>query len=282
MYCLLRVENNQMYPSEIPKSSYDILIDGYSQLQEVIDIFKGLDQYKNALVELEKWCRSVDTDSALLVKNQEIAERMCQGILTAFKNYLEHLKKHIKDKYGTSSSFYALYGTSRENARKTSDEFTFVYELRNYAQHQNSVVHSFLNTKPYLQPASIPSVLLSQYTRWNQREKTYISNHPRGIDLQAAFEKAYTALGLIHQPVIQYLLDNSDAGKNFSMFRIWMDKTFSREEAKFYSLATVERKDGVQATMDDYKHGVPDLEFRATVIDWNMIYQITDALSPKK
>ena len=267
MYCLLRVENNQMHPAEIPKSSYDILIDGYSKLQEVIDIFKGFYQYKNALVELESWCRSADTDSSLLLKNQEIAERMCQGILTAFKNYLEHMKQHIKDKYGTESAFYAVYDTSRANARNTSDEFTFVYELRNYAQHQNSIVHSFLNTKAYLQPASDPSTLLSQYTNWNQREKAYILRHPKGIDLQDAFEKAYNALGLIHKPVIQYLSDNSDAGKNFSMFRTWMDKTFSRDEAKFYSLATVERKDGSQATMDDYKHGVPDLEFKATVID---------------
>ena len=98
MYCLLRVENNQMHLAEIPKSSYDMLIDGYSELEEVIDIFKDLYQYKNALVELERWCRSVDTDSASLVKNQEIAERMCQGVLTAFKNYLEHLKKHIIDR----------------------------------------------------------------------------------------------------------------------------------------------------------------------------------------
>lgn len=279
MYCLLKIENNQMHPSEISKECYDVLMDGYGKSGEVLNISKELNQFKTALIDLERWCRTVDTNPSRLLENQEIAERKCQSVLTAFKNYLEHLKVYIRNKYSDSSQFFNLYNNARANARNTSDEFTFIYELRNYSQHQDKIVHCFLSTESFLQPASNPQILLSQYGCWNQRERAFISSHPAGIDLQKAFEKAYDAIGLIYQPVIQYLLDNSDAGSNLGMLRSWMDKYIPRDAAQLYSLATIERKDGTQATMKDYMESVPGLEFKAVAVDWNLIYEVTDALT---
>ena len=282
MYCLVRIENKRMHPSEIPKETYDILKNGYLEMQEVIFVFEKFNQYKSALIELEKWTHSVKTDSSMIMKNQEDAERLCQSVLTAFKNYLTHLKTHIEDKYGEKSPLDNLYENSRKNARESSIEFSFAYELRNYAQHEGSIVHSVMSNNSCLKPASDPHILLSHYPRWNRKEKEFISSHSGGIDLQDIFEKAYNSLGLIHQPIVQYLLDNSNAASNFFMFRTWMDKRFSREDAKLYNLTVVERADGSAATMEDYKKSVPGLKFTATAIDWEMIYEITDALLPRR
>ena len=282
MYCLVRIENNRMYPSEIPKETYDILKNGYLEMQEVIFVFKEFNQYKSALIELEKWTHSVKTDPSMIMKNQEDAERLCQSVLTAFKNYLAHLKIHIEEKYGKESPLDNLYEKSRKNARESSIEFSFAYELRNYAQHDNSIVHSVMSNHSYLKPASDPNILLSRYPRWNRKEKTFISSYSGGIDLQDIFEKAYNSLGLIHQPIVQYLLDNSNVASNFFMFRTWMDKRFSREDAKFYNLAVAERADGSAATMEDYEKGMPGLKFIAALFDWEMVYEITDALLPRR
>jgi len=282
MYCLLKIDaNNEMYPAKMSKASYDLLVDGYKQLGELLDIFKELHQYRDALIDLETWCRNADNSSAYLLHNIKTAERMSQSILSAFKNYLEHLKNYIKTTYGEESAISLLYKNKREEARNNSDEFTFVYELRNYAQHYGNVVHKFNRVGHCLKPSSDKTKLL-QYTEWNTREKEYISARPDGVDLLEAFEKAYDALGMVHQPLVQYILDNTDAGANLRMFRRWMDGTFERKDAKYYSLAEVTRTDGKEATMDNYRNVVPGLNFEALVIDWDTIYEITDSLTERK
>lgn len=283
MYCLLKIDaNNSMHPAEMQKSSYDLLVDGYTQLGELFDLFKELHQYRGALIDLEMWCRNDDSSAADLLLNQETAERLCQSVLSAFKNYYTHIGTKIKEKHGEGSTFGILFKDLWNNARKTSDEFTFAYKLRNYSQHEKEVVHSFLETKNYLQPASSPSILLTDTNRWNLREKAYILAHPDGVDLLDAFEKSYDTLGVVHQSMVQYILDNTDAGANLQMLRKWMDETFVRTEAKYYSLAEVTRKDGTEANMSDYRNAVPDLIFKALAIDWDTIYEITDSLTERK
>ena len=34
MYCLVRIENKRMHPSEIPKETYDILKNGYLEIKK--------------------------------------------------------------------------------------------------------------------------------------------------------------------------------------------------------------------------------------------------------
>ena len=99
-----------------------------------------------------------------------------------------------------------------------------VYQLRNYSQHCENVVHS-VGGNQYdvgVKPTSDSAKLLSDFKDWKDPEKQFICQRS-AIDLLETFKKTYDALSYVHTPVIQYMLDHDNVSADIAYLRKWAD-----------------------------------------------------------
>ena len=101
MYCMLEIRNGKIQHLQSITSDCIIeLKESIHNSQEVIDVVNGFSFIKDALMDLEVWCREADQGSENLHRNMHTAEQYVRGFLFEFRTYLNHLEKHLVREYG--------------------------------------------------------------------------------------------------------------------------------------------------------------------------------------
>lgn len=286
MYCFAKVKYNELTGGQafeefrpLDQETAELVMNAYKNIGELVEYYVNFVYVQEALVDLEKWCRSVNTAGEYLTRNQHTAEKLCRIFLYEFRAYADHIETAIKRKYGEDSELCRLFKNKSGYAYDNIPEYAFTCHLRNCSQHCINIVHSIQSGINGLRPASTPSKLLSDFN-WNAKDTVFINGHSSDIDLQEVFEKTYNAIGIYQQPVIQYLLDHNGVNSDIVYLRKWGDTLSSSTEEVFnWHFMKMTKSDDSDAVMEDYKQGVPGLKFVAYAIDWKAVYEITDSLS---
>lgn len=265
------------------KQVCNIFKEALKNTDELISVHTMLTYVKEALIELETWCRHAPEQSNNLVQDLNKAEKLCRAFLLEFRSYLDHIETHILRNYGKESEIYSIFKTGTHQAYDISHEYAFTYNLRNYSQHCKNSVHSILRNTVGIRPVSNPQSLLREYKKWKTNDKVYIESFNKDIDLQNIFECTYNAISYnIQQPVIQYLLDHNNVGVDITYLRTCGDQFVNQsgDDVSNLHLIDILHQDDSSATVEEYHSGV-DVKFTANKIDWKSIYEITDSMKPK-
>lgn len=267
---------------ELDDETKELVVGAYKNTQELIELHINFMYLYEALVELEKWCNTVKTSGEYLTRNRHTAEKLCRNFLYEFRAFTDHLEAGIKRKHGSDSDLCKLFKDKSGKAYDSVPEYGFTFHLRNCSQHCVDIVHSIQSNVKGLRPASSPERLLKDFD-WNQKDKQFIKSFTENIDLQTIFEKTYNAIGIYHQPIMQYLLDHDGVSADIIYLRDWANALSSSKEEIFnWHLMNIKKADDSDATFEDYKNGVPGLEFVAYPIEWKAIYEITSQLTKRK
>lgn len=289
MYCFVKMKYNEESKSQrfeafhkLDDETKDLVVGAYKNTQELIELHINFMYLHEALVELEKWCSTVKTSGEYLTRNRHTAEKLCRNFLYEFRAFADHLEAGIKRKHGADSALCKLFKDKSGKAYDSVPEYGFTSHLRNCSQHCVDIVHSIQSNEKGLRPASSPERLLNDFD-WNQKDKNFIKSFTKNIDLQEIFEKTYNAIGIYHEPIMQYLLDHDGVNADIIYLKDWA-KTLSSSEEEIYSwhLMNIKQADDSDATLEDYKNGVPGLKFDAYPIEWKAVYEITSHLTKRK
>ena len=139
------------------------------------------------------------------------AERLVRGFLFEFRTCLDHMETEIKRVYGEDSELWKIFKDGTSNAYDKHPEYAFTYHLRNCSQHCKNVVHGF-NCATGIGISSNVQTLLTEYDRWKQEDKDYMSASGSEIDLLYTFSETFKAFNSALVPVIRYLLNSNSVG----------------------------------------------------------------------
>ena len=281
MYCLLPVKSTTMgTPCWIEKDKYHMLLQTKKQSKDLLDAIELFSFYTEAYEELKEWCMHTDTNVEYLMSNKHTAERKCRGLLLELKTYFLQMGPKLSRKYGESSTVYKLYTKARRDAARTDATFAFVMDLKEYANHCNEIVHSFMapNDKNYLQPCCIPTMLLPDFNGWTKASLQYISTATGNIDLLEVFETIHDIVKKIQEQLIAHLLSTNDLKDRLLALRAFMDEHFTKENCYCFHLAHMVYQNGKDAPKAAFYQNKLNVKFNALPIDWKMFYELTDLL----
>lgn len=205
---MLELEKGQFKSVKtLSPSAIEFLNDAHHKAGDILRTFRSISHMKDALDELENWCKNVEQDAEYLMRNLHRAERLCRGFLYEFRTYQDHLKREYIHKFGESSEIYRNYVDATHRAYDSCPEYAFTDQLRNYEQHCELVVYTFVADEPkgYIQPCATVEYLLNHYKKWKVPEKAFMEKHIKSVDLLETFKKAYIAMDtIVHRSVVQF------------------------------------------------------------------------------
>lgn len=284
MFCMLELEKGKLKSVKtLSPSAIAFLLDAQKKSGEVLKTYKAISHMKDALDELDFWCKNTAQDAEHLMRNLHRAERLCRGFLYEFRTYQDHLKRDYVHRFGENSEIYQNYKNATHQAYDSFPEYAFTDQLRNYEQHCEMVVHTFEADKPakHIQPCATVEKLLNNYKKWKPAEKAFIEAHVKSVDLLETFKTAYIAMDtIVHRSVVQYLLDHDGVASCLTGMRMFADKEFSRESIVYHHFAEVFHKDGTPVAEEEWSPEL-DVEFKVHTIDWQALYDLTDRMDPE-
>ena len=264
---------------------------GEEQCNEVLQSYNAVDEVlyfygmgkcvSDALGQLLEWNDTANPSGNYLMRNLHTAERLVRGFLFEFRTCLDYMKTHIKEKHGTKTELWKIFERNRSKQYSKHPEYAFTSHLRNCAQHCTTVVHGF-NGKSRMGISSNSNQLLKDYHEWKPIDKDFITKSGDNIDLVDTFSIAFQAFNAALKPVMEYLLNHNDVGKEIIFLRQWGDYLCKRygHEVHCYHIFDIQYQDGSSATKEDMDSG--NVVVNAYAIDWELIYELSSSISEKK
>ena len=282
MYCFIKIKDNRFAQTvALSDEKGSELVSSIRNIRTVIDLHKRLLQVKDALDELDAWCKNASLGSEHLMQNQSDAERLCRAFLLAFKTYLDHTQTSLSHTFGKDSEALMAFKEGTHQAYDNSEAYRFVYQLRNYSQHCENVVHTFAGSiQGYAMPSCYSATLLAEFDDWKAINRTYMQQHDK-IALPVVFGETFNALGYVHTPVVRYLLAQNGTADDVMYLRKWADaltvgQADAREDIRFWHFAQIQHRDGTDFTEQELRDDQLDREYIATAIDWTTLLDLTD------
>lgn len=281
MYCLLHIHSPSMKtPIWIEKEQYTNILRVLNDASDLLDAIELFAFFTEAYEELNNWCAHTDVYAENLMTNLHMAERKCRGLLLELKTYFLQMKSKLERKYESDSAMYKIFVDAEANAKRTDAVFAFVMDLKECANHCNSIVHSFIvsDDRSHLTPCCIPSKLLSDYDGWSRKGKRHLLSLSGNIDFLELFESVYQVLKTIQKQLISCLLVEKQLEDGLLGVREFMDSHFTKENCDCFRLAHMvyhNKKDAPKWAFYQKKIAV---SFDAHPKDWKVIYELTDLL----
>lgn len=290
MYCFTYINNNCFEIVSLIEDEKAIEIhNAIKNTGRILKAHQSLSYVKDALADFEKWCAAARADGDTIVRNHHAAERYCRGFLFEFKTYLDHMQAMLSHEYEKAPQVLRAFQAGTHTAYDKSPEYAFTYQLRNCSQHCENVVHNLVVEpgRTGVRPVSAPDMLLKNYKKWKASEKTFIQGHPVNMDLLSIFEKTYDALGYVHTPVIQYMLDHDGVAADVVYLRKWADWLLvsypqTKEDIWKWHFAHATHADGTEATAEEYNNHVADIHFDVQILDWDSVLDLSSSLEHRK
>lgn len=120
--------------------------------------------------------------------------------------------------------------------------------------------------------------LLNEYDKWKPVDKDYMINSGENVDLLKTFSVAFQAFNEALIPVIRYLLNTKNVGKELLYLRKWGDSLQKQfhHDVHCYHIFDLKFQNGNDATHEDLDTG--DVIINGTLIDWDMVYELSDSV----
>lgn len=272
-------DNKSHFITSIGEEKCNEVLQSYNAVDEVL-FFHGMGMcVRDALEQLLEWNKTANPSGNYLMRNLHTAERLVRGFLFEFRTCLEYMKTHIKEKYGTKTELWKLFERNKSKQYREHPEYAFTNHLRNCAQHCTTVVHGF-NGKKGMGISSNSKQLLKDYHEWKPIDKDFINKSGDNIDLVDTFSIAFQAFNEAFKPVMKYLINHNDVGKEITFLRQWGDylcKVYGHE-VHCYHIFDIQYQDGRSATKEDMDSG--NVVVKAYPIDWELIYELSDSITP--
>ena len=284
MYCFIQIKDNRFErTAALSDEQGSKLAFSIRNIHTVIDLHKRLLQVRGALDDLDVWCQNASLGSEQLVQNQNDSERLCRAFLLAFKTYLDHTQTSLSHTFGKDSEALATFKEGTHQAFDNSEAYRFVYQLRNYSQHCENIVHTFAGSvQGYAMPSCYSASLLAEFDDWKAINRTYMQQHER-IALPLVFGETFNALGYVHTPVVRYLLAQNGTADDIMYLRKWAEaltegQANPKDEIRFWHFAQIQHSDGTDFTEREMRDDNIDREYIATMVDWTTLLDLTDAM----
>ena len=211
------------------------------------------------------------------MRNLHTAERLVRGFLFELRTCLDHMETKIKQEYGKTSEFLKVFEDSTHATYNAHPEYAFTYHLRNVSQHCQNIVHGF-NSPTGIGISCNVQKLLNEYDKWKPVDKDYMINSGENVDLLKTFSVAFQAFNEALIPVIRYLLNTKNVGKELLYLRKWGDSLQKQfhHDVHCYHIFDLKFQNGNDATHEDLDTG--DVIINGTLIDWDMVYELSDSV----
>lgn len=288
MYCFIKIKDDRIEKTISLESPKGIEIaDSVKNVAKILEAHRRVIYVHDALDDFDKWSREAKNGGAMILRNLHTAERLCRGFLFEFKTYLDHMQTTLSHRYGKKSQALQQFLDGTHDAYDNSPEYAFTYQLRNCSQHCENVVHTAMDMKDRngVTPMSVSEKLLAEFGGWKANDKEFLKQTEK-VDLLAVFKKTYDALGYVHTPVIQYMLDHDGVAADVMYLRKWancLEKNHhvSKDEIWYWHFAHMIHSDGREVTEEEYQQNHPDREYQVMVLDWGTLYELSDALKTR-
>ena len=106
-----------------------------------------------------------------------------------------------------------------------------------------------------------------------------MTNSGENVDLLKTFSVAFQAFNEALIPVIRYLLNTKNVGKELLYLRKWGDSLQKQfhHDVHCYHIFDLKFQNGNDATHEDLDTG--DVIINGTLIDWDMVYELSDSIT---
>lgn len=285
MHCFVQIKNN-CFKRTIPLTGEKgtELASAVRGVGRILETHNSLLYIRDALAEFVSWSEKAPTCGEMIKRNHRAAERLCRGFLLEFKTYLDHMQTMLSHTYGRDSEVLAAFLNGTHQAFDSSAEYRFTYQLRNFSQHCENVVHTLKDKQGSgcVKPISISEKLLAEFDDWKAVNREYMAQHET-IDLLDVFKKTYDALGYIHTPVIQYMLSHDGVSADVMYLRSWADFltkdcNVPGEEIWYWHFAQITRHDGGEFTEVDLQNDNTDRAYQVSVLDWSALLDLSSSM----
>lgn len=259
----------------------DEVMQSVKSVEEVL-YFYGMGKcVSEALDQLLEWNNTANPSCNYLMRNLHTAERLVRGFLFEFRTCLDYMDTHIREKYGTKTELWKIFERNKRKQYSKHPEYAFTSHLRNCAQHCTTVVHGF-NGKSRMGISSNSKQLLKDYRKWKPIDTDFINKSGDNIDLVDTFSVAFQAFNAALKPVMEYLLNHKNVGKEITYLRQWGDYLCNGHghDVHCYHIVEIKFKDGKDATKEDMESG--DVVVNAFPIDWDMIYDLSNSITKQE
>ena len=279
MYYFVDMYNDKLnFIENISDETCKNVLDASNSVREVL-IFYNLGKcVSDAWNELIQWSNEADRSGNHIMRNSHTAERLVRGFLFEFRTCLDHMETEIKRVYGKDSELWNIFKDGISNAYDKHLEYAFTYHLRNYSQHCKNVVHGF-NGATGIGISSNVQILLTEYDKWKQVDKNFMSASGSEIDLIKTFSETFMTFNSALAPVIQYLLNLNSVGDKLLYLRRWGDSLYTQfqHDVYCYHIVNILLRNGNDATREDM--ATEDVVLNAYPIDWEMIYELSNSIT---
>lgn len=202
---------------------------------------------------------------------------ICRDYLFSLRTCLDHMEKYVKDLKDQGTDLLKLFTDGTHAAYDGCKEYGFTYHLRNCVQHCENIVFKVdSNTESDIKTSK--AMLLSNYDGWNEYDKEFLCGCEDYFSLTKLFSKAQKAFEKAIAPVLQYTIDKGTVTEDLLFLRNWGDSLsgFFQHDVQCFHLIVAIRPD---QTPVDMNGEVPmDAELTGYLIDWEMIYQLTNCI----
>ena len=257
------------------------MLDASDSVKEVLEFYILGKCVKDAWDDLIVWSNETNCSGNHLIRNLHTGERLVRGFLFEFRTCLDHMETEIKRQYGKNSTLWTLFETGTGDAYAKHPEYAFTYHLRNCSQHCKNVVHG-LKGSTGIGISSSTQRLIAEYEKWKPVDKEYMACCGSDVDLLKTFSETFSAFNTALTPVIQHLLNMDNVGEKLQYLRAWGKslQTEFQHDIHGFHIVNITYSNGKDATREDMAKD--DIVVNAYVIDWEMIYELSDLVIVKE
>lgn len=278
MYYLVDMYNDKTnFIDGIDSDTCQKILNSSTIISETLEFYYLGKCVSDSFDTLIQWSYSANPSSNYIMRNLHTAERLVRGFLFELRTCLDHMETKIKQDYGKTSEFLKVFEDSTHATYNAHPEYAFTYHLRNVSQHCQNIVHGF-NSPTGIGISCNVQKLLNEYDKWKPVDKDYMINSGENVDLLKTFSVAFQAFNEALIPVIRYLLNTKNVGKELLYLRKWGDslqKQFHHDVHCYY-IFDLKFQNGNDATHEDLDTG--DVIINGTLIDWDMVYELSDSV----
>ena len=206
------------------------------------------------------------------------AELLCRDFLFSFRTCLDHMEKHVKDHEKDDPKLLEIFKAGTSAAYDSHKEYGFTYHLRNCAQHCASIVFR-IDGETNSSIICSKAKLLAGFDGWNKYDKDYFEECGDEINLFEVFSKAFEAFNQALVPLQQYVINRDNTAEDLFFLRDWGDTLsgFYNHNVNSFHVMLSKRRDGTPVFAEEEPPS--DTEYTVWLIDWDMIYGLTDSIT---
>lgn len=278
MYSLVDMYNDETnFIDGIDSDTCQKILNSSTIISETLEFYYLGKCVSDSFDTLIQWSSSANPSSNYIMRNLHTAERLVRGFLFELRTCLDHMETKIKQEYGKTSEFLKVFEDSTHATYNAHPEYAFTYHLRNVSQHCQNIVHGF-NSPTGIGISCNVQKLLNEYDKWKPVDKDYMINSGENVDLLKTFSVAFQAFNEALIPVIRYLLNTKNVGKELLYLRKWGDSLQKQfhHDVHCYHIFDLKFQNGNDATHEDLDTG--DVIINGTLIDWDMVYELSDSV----